>query len=108
MSETLERVVSLIAKRKVEVSVHAVRELSADGLAIMPLLLAMDTAFVVEDYPDYHKGPSVLVLLWDEHDQPVHLVWGIAKGNQEPAVLVTAYRPDPDRWHPGFTRRKER
>jgi len=73
-----------------------------------PVLEATAAGVVVEDYPDYHKGPSVLVLVKDEFGAPVHLVWGIPKGESEPAVLVTAYRPERNRWADDFmSRRKE-
>ncbi|KJS21037.1 MAG: hypothetical protein VR78_00605 [Hoeflea sp. BRH_c9] len=107
MSETFRLVVSLIEQEKVEVSLHAVQELLKDGILIEPLILAVSDAVVVEDYPDYHKGPAILLLQRDESVRPVHLVWGIPRGYSEPAVLVTAYRPDPDRWDDSFTLRKK-
>ncbi|ELP52665.1 hypothetical protein O53_4390 [Microcystis aeruginosa TAIHU98] len=48
----------------------------------------------------------MLVLQKDSQGKPVHVVWGIAKNTESPAVLVTAYRPDPARWSSDFTRRK--
>lgn len=108
MSETLERVRALVGQDKFRVSLHAVQELVEDGLLIEPIIRAISSAFVVEDYPDYHKGPAVLVLQFDEAGEPLHLVWGVPKGQREPAVLVTAYRPDPQRWDASFTRRRQR
>jgi hypothetical protein len=61
---------------------------------------------LIEDYPGYPKGASVLVLQIDKDGQPVHVVWGIPEGQERPAVLVTAYRPDPDRWNENFMKRK--
>ena len=38
--------------------------------------------------------------------RPIHVVWGIPWGQISPAVLVTAYRPDPARWTEDFLRRR--
>jgi hypothetical protein len=48
----------------------------------------------------------VLVLQKDFNQQPIHVVWGIPKDLSSPAVVVTAYRPDPELWSEGYTRRK--
>lgn len=106
MSETFTRIQSLGEIGEIRVSAHGYDELANDALFVRDLLTAIHTTFVVEDTPDYHKGPAVLVLQEDRHGEPVHVVLGIPKGADSPAVLVTAYRPDPDRWSNDFMRRK--
>ena len=106
MSRTLERIRELVTRREVQISDHGYDELADDDLFVDDLLGSLAAAVVVEDYPDYHKGPCVLVLQQDGQDQPVHVVWGIPKDASSPAVLVTAYRPDPARWSEDFLRRK--
>jgi Domain of unknown function (DUF4258) len=81
--------------------------LAADDILVRDILNGVDTAAVVEDYPAFGKGPAVLVLQLDHDSRPVHVVWGIPKGHNRPAVLVTAYRPDPPRWSADFLERRK-
>jgi hypothetical protein len=106
MSATLLLIRQLIEQNQVRVSAHGYDELAEDNILVRELLESVSDAIVVEDYPDFPKGPSVLVLQRDSRDNPIHVVWGIPKNAQSPAVLVTAYRPDPRLWSEDFTRRK--
>lgn len=88
------------------VSDHGYDELAKDGILVTDMLDSVGSAIVIEDYPDAMRGPTVLVLQLDAAKAPVHVVWAIAKDRSEPAVLVTAYRPDPSRWSSDFLQRK--
>ena len=106
MSETLRKVQELAARGAIRISQHGYDELAADGLLASEILDGIERATVVEDYPAYPKGPCVLVLQKDAVGSPVHVLWGIPAGKLEPAVLVTAYRPDPLKWSADFMRRR--
>jgi hypothetical protein len=47
----------------------------------------------------------VLVLQKDDKGLLIHVVWGIPKDKKRPAVIVTAYRPDPKLWSKDLKRR---
>jgi hypothetical protein len=97
MSRTFERVLALVARRDVRISEHGYDELAADGILVREVLAGVENAQILEDYPEYPKG-----------GRPIHAVWGIPKGKESPAVLVTCYRPDPELWSDGFQRRRKR
>ena len=106
LSETLETVKKLVAAGQVRISEHGYDEIAADGIYVRDILAGMNKATIVEDYPTFPKGRAVLVLQFDRDTRPIHVVWGIPKGFTSPAVVVTAYRPDPDRWDRTFTKRR--
>jgi hypothetical protein len=68
--------------------------------------LGVEYTMVVEDYPEYHKGPCVLVLQKDHEGKTIHVMWGIPRYTASPAVRVTAYRPYPELSTADFMRRK--
>lgn len=107
MNETFRQVVDLIRRGEVRISDHGYDELAADGIFARDVMATVGEGIVVEDYPDYAKGSCVLVWQKDGDGEPIHVVWGIPKGASFPAVLITAYRPDPDRWESGFLRRRK-
>lgn len=106
MSEIRRQILDLIARGEARVSAHGYDELTEDHILVRDIMKGVSEAVLVEDYPDYHKGPCVLVLQRDQRGDPIHVVWGIPKGASSPAVLVTAYRPDPERWSNDLTRKE--
>lgn len=106
MSNTIERIRRLIQEGAVRISDHGYDELSADNILARDVVMGIADAILIEDYPDYAKGPCVLVLEKDKRGDAIHVVWGIPKGYESHAVLVTAYRPDKNLWEKDFIRRK--
>lgn len=106
MSTFVEKVRALILAGDVRISEHGYDELAEDGLSAREVLGGVPEAILVEEYPEFPKGPCALFLQKDRMGTPVHVVWGIPKGHDKPVVLVTAYRPDPARWDEAFTRRR--
>lgn len=96
MSDTFRRIVDLVHHGEVRVSAHGYDEMAEDDILAGEVIDGVGAGVVVEDYPAYPKGPCTL-----------HVVWGVPRGQTSPAVLITAYRPDPARWTEDFLRRRQ-
>lgn len=62
MSDTFEKVKSLVAEGDFLISAHGYDELAADDIFLSDVLDSIEGGVVVEDYPSFAKGPCVLVL----------------------------------------------
>jgi len=107
MSQTFKKIIELIEKGEIKISNHGYDEMAEDGLLVKEIIASMKDGKVVEDYPEYPKGPCALVLQRDREGNPMHVVWGIPKNASSPAVLVTAYKPDPLIWTDDFMERRK-
>jgi len=106
VSDLLARMQDLVANGQVRVSEHGYDQLADDGVTVREAIAGIHRAVIVEDYPQYPKGPCVLALQYARDGSPIHVVWGIPKGYEKPVVLVTGYRPDAGRWDEDFMRRR--
>jgi hypothetical protein len=79
MSETLTRVKALVGQGDVRISAHGYDELADDDILATEVIAGTLAGIAVEDYPEAVYGPSVLVLQYDFHGRPIHVVWGIQK-----------------------------
>lgn len=89
---------------KVKITDHAEEEAWNDTLSLADVYTTVLGGEVIEDYPADKPYPSCLVLGRTAGSDPVHSVWAY-NPQTEWAVLVTVYRPDPNRWIERKTRR---
>jgi hypothetical protein len=92
---------------KVLYSGHARREMQHEEfgpIADQEVYEALQTAEVIETYPDDTPYPSVLIFGTTVADRPLHVVCAYDI-DENLMVIVTVYQPAPDRWE-HYRRRK--
>ena len=106
MSALLAQIQVSVANGEMIISEHAYDRIAENDIDAHEIEAGAAEAAAIEEYPDFHKGPSLLVIQLDRRGKPIHVVWGLRKGTSSPAVVVTAYRPDPTLWSDDFRRRR--
>jgi len=57
MNRTFELILGLVERKNVMISDHGYDELAEDGILVRDIVASVAKAVVVEDYPEYPKGP---------------------------------------------------
>ena len=98
MPQTLSLVRQNIASGDMIVVRHAAAQLKRRGISVEDVIAGVAAGEVIEDYPHDDAGPAVLLLQRDATGLPLHVIWRIEAATAGPALLITAYRPDPGQW----------
>ncbi len=102
----IEDIVEAIRTNRVRITNHAYEEAQADNLSFDEIFISVFQGEIIEEYPEDKPYPSCLIYGSNFRGEPVHSVWGYNKKTRW-AVLITVYRPDPERWI-GWKKRRPR
>lgn len=102
----LKDLVTSISKSQVRITDHADEEAVEDKLTYEEIYYSVMHGEIIENYPDDRPYPSCLVMGKNFSGDAIHSVWAYNPENRW-AVLITVYRPDPDRWVDWKTRVKK-
>lgn len=90
-------IVDAIKNDRIRITDHADEEAQNDLLNFDEIFYSVIRGEVIEDYPTDKPYPSCLIYGSNFKGEPIHSVWAYNEENGW-AVLVTVYKPDPDRW----------
>ena len=102
----LGNIIKAIQESRVRISDHADEEAQSDQLKFDEIYFSVVHGEIIENYPDDKPYPSCLIYGQTFNGDPIHSVWAYNVQN-EWAVLITVYRPDPERWIDWRERRKK-
>jgi hypothetical protein len=100
----LEDFIQAIRKGKIRITDHAYEEAHNDDLTFDEIFTSVIQGEIIKDYPEDKPYPRCLIFGENFERESIHSVWAYNKKNQW-AVLITVYRPDPDKWINGKIRR---
>lgn len=100
----IDNIIDAIQSDRIRITNHADEEAQADHLSFDEIFVSVLQGEIIEYYPDDWPYPSCLIYGDTFSGDPVHSVWAYNEENQW-AVLITVYRPDPERWINWRTRR---
>ncbi|MCP4666794.1 MAG: DUF4258 domain-containing protein [Deltaproteobacteria bacterium] len=93
----IENLSVAIRNSQVRITDHADEEAFDAGLTLEQIYFSVMHGEIIEDYPHDKPYPSCLIMGMNFVGEPIHSVWAYNAENQW-AVLITVYRPDPERW----------
>ena len=90
-------IVRAIQAGRIRITDHADEEAQDDNLNYDEIFFSVVQGEIIEQYGKDRPFPSCLVYGCTFEGEPVHSVWAYNEQTRW-AVLITVYRPDPERW----------
>ena len=90
-------IIESIKTDKIRITDHADEEIYNDNLSFEEVFISIVNGEIIENYPDDKPYPSCLIFGENFKNEPIHSVWAYNKETKA-SVLITAYRPDSDKW----------
>jgi len=100
----IESIIQSIEDKRIRITDHADEEASNDRIVLIEAFDTISSGEIIERYPDDKPYPSCLIFSKLKDDDPIHTVWAFNQATQS-SVLITVYRPDPEKWIDGKIRR---
>lgn len=101
----LQHIIDCLNTKTFRISEHADEEAYNDGLTFDEIYASVRAGEIIEQYSDDKPYPSCLVYGSNKNGEPIHSVWAY-NSETKASVLITVYRPDPERWIDWKQRRK--
>ncbi|MCF8256125.1 MAG: DUF4258 domain-containing protein [Flavobacteriales bacterium] len=99
----MKALIAEAASKNILFTVHALDEMNSEDviITVAEVVDAVVHGDIIEDYPEDRRGQSCL--MFHEKDRPLHVVCA-PKANY--LAIITAYRPDPQKWEKDLKTRK--
>ena len=95
----LSEIIKCFDKDKILYTSHARKEMIDDEfgkIKVQEVVEAIHTGEIIEEYLDDKPYPSVLIF-GKSRKKPIHIVCAYSDEDHV-AIIITVYRPNPDRW----------
>src|SRR5438552_3926873 len=91
----LRQIKSLASSDNYRVSQHAHQEMVEESVRLDDVLAGLSAGIILENYPEYRRGPCCLVYGIDPSGRPLHIV---CTTMQPRLIIITVYEPKPPKW----------
>ena len=104
----IETIRSCFDIEKILYSGHARREMQTEEFGTIKdqeVYEAIQDGIIIEEYPNDKPYPSILIFGKTASKRPLHIACAYDTEDDQ-AIVITVYQPDPDRWEDYQKRKK--
>ena len=93
----IKAIIESIKADRIWITDHADEEANNELISLKMARESVSTGEIIEQYPNDKPYPSCLIFSRLENGDPIHTIWAFNK-EMNSSVLITMYRPDPQKW----------